>query len=379
LRKFLEFFSVENGLSLIFGDSVLSAERLKDFKDRDPYSFKSLNFRVATIPSLVIDMRRDPREGARSPILSEEILEMIGEAREKGKNTFIFSARKGLSSVTVCRDCGTEVLCKNCASPVVLYKGMKGNVFRCHQCGEARSAEEVCVSCSSWRLLPLGIGTERIKEELDKILPEVKVFEINKEATSTPSKARRIAEKFYGSPGSVLIGTEMALNYLYEPVDFSVVASIDSLFVVPDYHIREKVLRLLLGVKLLALDRFIIQLRNAERETIDMALSGNILEFYNREIKEREELNYPPFSIFVKITSRGPRQNVTEEMSRIAYILGKYQPTIFPSVSEKRGAQYAENAVIKIERYKWPDNDLILTLKALPPVFEVKVSPDNLL
>lgn len=379
LRKFLEFFSGENGLNLLFGDSVLSAERLKDLKERDSYAFKSINFRVATVPSLVVDMRRDPREGARSQILSEEILEIVRESREKGKNTFIFSSRKGLSSVTVCRDCGTEVLCKNCASPVVLYKGTKGNVFRCHQCGEARSAEEVCINCSSWRLLPLGLGVERIKEELEKVLPEVRVFELNKEVTPTPSKARKVVEKFYGSPGSVLIGTEMALGFLYEPVDFSVIASIDSLFVVPDYHIREKIFRLILGVKLLALDKFLIQIRNAERETIDMALSGNILEFYNREIKEREELGYPPFSIFIKITSRGPRQNVTEEMSRVAYIFGKFQPTVFPSVSEKKGAQYAENAVIKIGRDAWPEEELVETLKALPPVFEVKVSPDNLL
>ncbi len=390
-RNFLEFFAESLGIRLLLGESVFGAERLFKLKEEDPYAFNSLNFRVPTTNSLVIPMKKNPEQPRKSQILSDDLLETLSTLKDKRRNAFIFSARKGLSSVTVCRDCGTEVLCNNCSSPVVLYRGKEdppasqvnafraGNFFRCHQCGETRSAQEVCKYCSSWRLLPLGVGVEKVREELERLMPDLKVFEINKEVTSTSLKSKKVAEKFYSTPGSVLLGTEMALGFLYEKVDFSIVASIDSLFAVPDYHIREKIFRLLIDIKALALDKFLIQLRNAERETVEMALSGNIMDFYNREIKERQELNYPPFSVFIKITCRGTRQSVKNEMTKLTSLFNKYNPAVFPSASEKKGAQYAENAVLKVDRASWPDPELSSYLHSLPPFFEVKVDPDNLL
>ena len=122
-----------------------------------------------------------------------------------------------------------------------------------------------------------------------------------------------------------------------------------------------------------------MQVRNAELETIEFALSGNILDFYKREIREREEMAYPPFSIFIKVVVRGNRIFVKNEMGKLEKVLEKYNPSIFSSSSERAGAPYAENCVIKIKREEWPDASLLSLLRSLPLHVEVKVDPDNLL
>ena len=78
---------------------------------------------------------------------------------------FLYAARKGMASITICGDCGNNVVCLECGSSVVLHTKETGNFFLCHRCGERRSAEEVCKVCGSWKLMPLGIGIEKVKGE----------------------------------------------------------------------------------------------------------------------------------------------------------------------------------------------------------------------
>jgi primosomal protein N' len=171
----------------------------------------------------------------------------------------------------------------------------------------------------------------------------------------------------------------MALNLLYESVDFSVIATIDSLFSIPDFRIRERIFHILLQARSLAREKFIIQARNAERETLEMAISGSLFEFYKREIKERELLKYPPFSTFVKVTVRGTRTMVLKEAELLSKIFERWNPVIFESGAERHEAPSAVNCVIKLDTEEYPKSSLYSTLISLPPYFEIKINPDNLL
>jgi primosomal protein N' (replication factor Y) len=296
---------------------------------------------------------------------------------------FIFAARKGLSSIIVCRDCGEQVKCKNCSSPVVLYKtsasiGGSG-VFKCHQCGETRDAAEVCVHCQSWRLSAYGAGIDRVAEEIKNDFPEVKLFELNKDLANTSSKASKIVENFYENKGAILLGTEMAFSYLNKKVMNSAIASFDSLFSIPDFRVGEKIFNIILQTRNLSKEKFVIQTRNPSDPTIAFALAGNLMEFYKKEIEDRETLGYPPFGIFIKITARGTRNFVTKETEKLKNILSDYNVTIFNSVHEKRGEQAAMNAVIKLPKTDWPNIGCLAILKSLPPHFEIKIDPDSVL
>jgi primosomal protein N' len=210
---------------------------------------------------------------------------------------------------------------------------------------------------------------------------------------NTNAKAVKRINDFYATRGSVLLGTEMALNYLNQKVDYTAIASFDSLFAIPDFKIREKIFRLIMQTKGLTKKGFLIQTRNPMDPTIKMALNGELQDFYKIETEDRKMLDYPPFGLFIKITVRGNKNIVTRETEKLSLELKnikteateeelaipKYKPTIFYSTQEKKGEQNAINTVIKIPHSDWPDPILLSVLKKLPPCFEIKIDPENLL
>lgn len=380
LRFFAEKLAGKKNIRAVIGDSFLRTETLYRYKQGEVSEFENVKWRLSPeVKTAIIDLKESGKKEKEFRTLSPELVGLIKETVARGSNMFVFAARKGLSSVTVCRDCGEQVKCFNCSSPMVLYKTRTGGAFRCHQCGETRDAAEVCQNCHSWRLAAFGAGIDRVAEEMRRSVPGINLFEISKDVAETGTKAMRIIDDFYGSRGSVLLGTEMAFSFLRKKVGGSAIASFDSLFSIPDFRIREKIFRLILQTRDLAKENFLIQSRNPKDLTVELAVAGNMVEFYKKEIEDRQSLGYPPFSIFIKVTGRGPRSFVTRETEDLKNIFKNYNPAIFPSTHEKRGEQAAVNAVIKLPKNDWPDPELLSILKSLSPHFEIKVDPDNLL
>jgi len=385
LRFFAEILANKKNVRAIIGDSFLRTETLHRYKQGEISEFESVKWRLSTeTKTAIIDLRESSKKEFKT--LSPELITFIDETISKGSNAFIFAARKGLSSVTVCRDCGEQVKCGNCSAPMILYKiqsdrsvGTTSGAFKCHQCGETRDAAEVCQNCGSWKLFAFGAGIDRVAEEIRKIFTNINLFEIHKDVTETGAKASSIAKSFYENKGSVLLGTEMAFSYLYKKVGSSAIASFDSLFSVPDFRIREKIFRLILQTKDIAREKFLIQTRNPSDQTVQFAVSGNLVEFYKKEMEDRKVLGYPPFGIFIKITVRGTKNFVGGETESLKNVFKDYTPAIFSSTHEKRGEQSAINVVIKLPKNEWPQNNLLGIIKSLPPHFEIKVDPDNLL
>lgn len=391
LRFFTEILASKKNIRCIIGDSFLRIESLYRYKQGEVSEFENVKWRLPTnIKTNVVDLRTINKKdlpaqaGKEFKSLSLELLNLIKETKEKNSHIFIFAARKGLSSVTVCRDCGEQVKCNNCSAPMILYKTKDGGAFKCHQCSETRNAAEVCQNCGSWKLAAFGSGIDKVSEEIIKNFPDIKLFELNKDTASTSIRAQKIIKNFYENKGSVLLGTEMAFSYLHKKVASTAIASFDSLFSIPDFRIREKIFRLILQTKELAREKFLIQTRNPNDPTVEFAVSGNLIEFYKKEIEDRQALGYPPFGIFIKITARGSKNFVARETENLKNIFNNpenqnYNPSIFPSIHEKKGEQSAFNAVIKMPKENWPDQNLLKILKSLPLHFEIKVDPDNLL
>ncbi len=77
--------------------------------------------------------------------------------------------------------------------------------------------------------------------------------------------------------------------------DYVAIASIDSLFALPDFRIRERIMHLLINIKSKATENLLIQGRNLDSSVIEQGLSGDLSSFYKEEIKLREKFSYPRF------------------------------------------------------------------------------------
>lgn len=391
LKIFAEIFAKKINSRFILGDSFLKIETLYRYKTGEALEFENIKWRSQKETcDILVDTKEIIKKEKDWKPLSPKIIELIKDNKEKKSHIFVFAHRKGLSPIVICRDCGEQVRCINCESPMVLYKTKnqeeQGGAFKCHQCGETRDAVEVCKKCGSWKLTAFGTGIDKISEEIKNNFPDIKMFEIHKDVTSTVTKIKQTIEKFYEEKGSLLLGTEMALPYIYKKITNTAIVSFDSLFAIPDFRIREKIFHLIIETRNLAKETFLIQTQNPKDPAVALSLNGNLMEFYRKEIEDRKILEYPPFSIFIKITVRGNRSFVNRETEKMKKIFSKFDATIFSSIHEKKGEQSATNAVIKIKKENWQNKEqniytaeLINTLKTLPPHFEIKIDPDNLL
>src|SRR3989338_7512759 len=335
---------------------------------------------IKTAEQTLIDMKNKKYQKAgQFEIISDELKNLISKTIKEDKNIFIFAARRGLSPTTICRDCGNPVLCLRCEAPAILYTTMKGNCFICRACGSSRSANERCKNCASWRLETLGIGIQLVEKKLKEFFPDQQIFVIDKDDTETHKKVLMVIEKFYATRGGILIGTEMALPYFNKMISYSAVASIDSLFSLPEWIMPEKILSLLLKIKEITKKEILIQTRKPEQKIFDFVIKGNLADFYKDEIKKRKQFNYPPFCVFVKITVIGIADKVAKETEYMKKLLKDYGILTYPPSIKADKGKYIMRGLLRIERNKWPHKEIVEILRSLPPHFSVDVDTESLL
>lgn len=397
IRNFAEILSFVSKNKLIFGDTLLRPETLYRHDQGIFGEVASPLYRLPHVENqIVVDMKED-KEGNKKDfkIISEETKNMISEAFLLNKSVFLFTVRKGLAPVTVCHDCGNTLLCPMCSTPIVLYVSKQkrkdeeiSRIFMCNKCGRKEKTETNCPHCASWDLRPLGIGIDRVSEELRNIYPNNKIIQIDKESVGSNIEARNLISDFYKSPKSILVGTEMVFSFLDNKIHASSIISLDGLFSIPNFNMTPKIIHLIEKLKNITESKIIIQTRIPENKTLQHILNGNVLPVYREDLSDRQKFGYPPFKRLIKISFEGnPKETeVTRNFLEVAF--ANYDPQIFSAYLSKIKGNYITNTVLKIDPADWPiveteskkiNNDLYKNLSSLPQSFSVNVDPEDLL
>ncbi|MCE9585215.1 hypothetical protein K8Q94_01155 [Candidatus Nomurabacteria bacterium] len=389
LRIFVELFAVKTKAKFILADTVLRFESIARKKDNDIEEIRPLSFIMNNNNAEIVTILRE--KNMKFTIFSEDILKEIKQNIDKKQNVFIFALRKGLATETICRDCNQSINCEKCHSPVVLYLSKDGTKrrFACNRCNTEKNPEMLCPRCGSWNLIPLGIGTDTVSEELKNIFPDIKIFKLDKESIKNTKEAEEMIQDFENMHGAILIGTEMAFFYLQKPVTFSVVASFDSLWSIPNFRMSEKIIQIIISLILFTKDKLIIQTKNENDSSIIALRNENLHSFVREEIEIRKNLGYPPFKKFIKVTHFGQKEEVAHVKKYLLEIFKEYEPEIFSGFVSKLKDKYVTNMLIKLDPKNWslpelhPDSklnkNLLTKLLSLPPSFSVSVDPEDLL
>jgi len=311
--------------------------------------------------------------------IEARFLERMREVGERGGRSLLYVARRGLSPLTMCRDCSTVVVCNECGASVVLHKGSEENYFLCHSCGALRHARERCAYCNSWRLETLGIGVELVEKEIKIAFPERNVLVLSSDTTKTYMQAKKNIEDFYHTPTSILVGTEMALPYLVKHIPFVGVVSLDSLLSLASWNIYEKVATTLTRLREITGEDLLVQTRKPEADVLRTVLSGNFSGFYRSELRARKTLGYPPFSVIVKLSVVGTQENNVAKMEEATQILLPYKLVSFSRILRAPGGKYVMHGFLRIAREKWPDEELVRRLRSLSPSYTITIDPDSIL
>lgn len=367
---------------IVFGDLLLRVETLEKNDAGLFVTLLPLKFRAVTkADTRLINMREEAllHKQHDMPALSNTLKTALTEIHQQKGHTILFAHRKGIASMTICRDCGSYLACTRCKAPLVLRAHEDQHFFLCHKCWREYSAETACNSCGSWRLLPMGAGVEKIVEEVLALLPNAPLFQMHSDAVTNHKKARESAHAFFESPGGIMVGTEMMLPYITQQAELVAAVSLDSLFALPDFRIHEKLFHIGITLRQAARNYFLIQTRAPDRAIFDYILQGNLIDFYRDELTVRRKFKYPPFTLLIKITCEGPEKVVVADMQQLALLLADWKPLMFPAFSAPPEGNERLHALIRLEPKEWPNENLLSVLTSLPPRYSVTIDPEDIL
>ena len=309
-----------SGAVVVMGSATPDVETYYGAK-RGEYPLLELPYRVAasgakTAPAKaapegsmarveISDMRRELKEGNRS-IFSRALAESLSECVERGQQAVLFLNRRGSSTVVQCRDCGHALKCRRCS--ITLTYHSSDEKLRCHQCNSRSNPPRACPACRSPRIRYLGLGTQRVVEELRHLLPKVTALRWDRDAARTPRAHEAIMERFVMGEAQVLIGTQMVAKGLHVPnVTLVGILLADIGLNLPDFRAGERAFQLLCQVAGRAgrgpvPGRVVIQTYDPENYAVEAAAAQDYEHLYEKEIDFRRQLSNPPFTRLVHMT-----------------------------------------------------------------------------
>jgi len=250
----------------------------------------------------VCDMRKELREGNRSifsRVLSQGLIDCIAG----GHQAILFLNRRGASSIVQCRDCGHVVTCRSC-SVSLTYHSTQSSLL-CHVCNRRTRMPAVCPSCNGGHIRQLGAGTQRVVDEVKKLLPEVMVDRLDADATRSSQDTEDTMARLNNGDTQVLVGTQMVAKGLDIPnVTLVGVVLADIGLYLPDFRAGERSFGLLCQVAGRAgrgadIGQVVVQTYNPEHYAIRAAAAQDYSALYDYEIEARREMGSPPFNELV--------------------------------------------------------------------------------
>ena len=386
MRVFAEILATETKKKIIFADTMLQIETIHRVQNKELNELLPISFRVGHEASKeIINLKEQWQKENKFFTLSKELEDRIRTVIENNKRIFIFNLRKGLANMTICNDCHTVLSCEHCNAPFTLYKTNSGErIFACNKCKNKRSANVKCEHCLGWNLVPMGIGLDRVYDEIREKFGNVKIFKMDKDSVKSHKEALRVVKEFYETPGSIMLGTEMSFYYLKSKIDYVAIVSFDALFSIPSFRINEKIINVLINIEDLATDKILIQTKNPDEFTLRQWYGNNLTQFYRQEIEDRERFFYPPFSTTIKITFQGTKESVEKTKEGIAELFKEYNPSIFFGAIPKSKSGLIMQTIIRVPKNTWVfkddlvvDQNLLSKLLSLPPSFTVQINPES--
>lgn len=390
LAQAAELYASLSGIRFIRGDTLLTLETIMR-RDRGEYTeIAPPSFRFeGTADIHVVTRTESEKVGTWSPF-DPAVKQSIEETVQRGGRVFLFALRNGLATETKCRDCAQSVSCEYCNAPLVLYRDLETEkrVFICNRCKRHRPSKTVCIRCGSWNLGLYGVGVDTVYDAVKKEFPEAPLFRIDRESVKDEKTGQKIGKEFGKSKGSILVGTEMALSFLEEPVHESVIVSIDSLFGIPSFRIEERVAHIVLDVLEATERHVIIQTRIKQSGVLTRITERNLFLWYKEQKEERELLGFPPYVTILKYRIAGPEAYLREIKKVLDEALVEFSPDSFRTPSKKIKGEEFLNIIIRIgdattphdkETRKEKEARVRTLLKTTAPAGTLFVNPENLL
>ena len=246
----------------------------------------------------------------RKLVLSASLRRALRATLAEGGQAILFLNRRGFSTRIFCFECGHAEHCKHCDIALVFHAS--GRCLRCHYCGYEAEPPAGCSACGAPDTALLGIGTERLEEEVRAEFPEARVARLDRDVASRRGATERILRDLRDARLDVLVGTQMvAKGHDYPGVRLVGVVAADLALHLPDFRAAERTFQLLTQVagragRGAAPGRVVLQTFVPDHYAIEPVRSHDYERFYRAELASRATLGYPPFGHLAHALVSGP-------------------------------------------------------------------------
>jgi len=360
----------------------------------------------------IVDMREEIKKRNFS-IFSEELQDFISRTIENGKQVILFINRRGMATSVFCRDCGYVVKCNDCDVAMVYHQQNQSplraetrfsvstlanpqkqkEVLVCHHCGANKSPVAVCPQCGGWRIKYFGTGTQKVVEELRKIKPkeiDFKIARLDGDSTPLLKDQEKMLQDFLDEKYNILVGTQLIFKMPSNErqksnVNLAGVILIDSLLNIPDYKSLERAFQVLQKLKKLA-KILLVQTYAPELSFFGHLETADFRGFFEQELKNRKNFNYPPFSEIIRLTfSHQNAQKAERESKRLESQLrnhhwpkGSQVLGPVPALVSRVKKKYIKHIILKVSSKERGEIKSFL-VKNLAGGWEAEINPLSLL
>ena len=316
-------------------------------------------FRDVQLPDIqVVDVKEMRRKRLMSGPFSPQLIDLMRDALEHRRQVILFQNRRGFSPIVECHVCGWTPRCEKCDVSLTYHQRLRQMV--CHYCGTPYQVPLQCPNCESKEIRHVGYGTERIEDQLAKVLPEARIARMDLDTTRSRMAYEQILQDFQQGKTDVLVGTQMVTKGLdFERVSVVGILDADGMLSQPDFRSHERAFQMMEQVAGRAgrkggQGHVILQTRDAQSPVVQQVVAHDYQAMYEAQMQERELFNYPPLcrlvSVYVKHRDERTADALGRDMAQLARrtfgerVLGPDTPPI-----GRIQLMYIRKVLVKIE------------------------------
>lgn len=313
-----------NKAHVVLGSATPSLESYNN-ASKGKYALASMTKRITDkgLPTIsVVDMAREIMDG-NAGIFSRELKTDIVAEVKKGNQVIIFLNRRGFASFQMCKQCGYVAKCTDC--DIALTYHTEDKMLKCHYCGKRYKPLTHCPNCGSEHIRYGKAGTEKVVDEVKKLLPNVKVLRLDNDTTRTKTAYHEILGAFRRGDAQVLVGTQMvAKGHDFPNVTLVGILDADMSLYYSSYMSNERTFQLLTQVSGRAgraekQGKVIVQTFTPNHFIFKLIKQNNYKMFFDKEVNTREISKFPPFTTIVRILVRSEDEMKTVEQTKLIF------------------------------------------------------------
>ena len=295
-----KFRASKNSCLLVLASATPSVESYANAQS-GRYSLQTISTRYgsAELPEVItVDMLHEERaEGSAS--ISRKLFDELKQNLDNSMQSILLINRRGFNTFVACNSCGHVITCPYCSISMTYHHA--NNRLMCHYCGYSEDFRTECPECGQKSVRYSGFGTQKVEDELSKLLPEAKILRMDTDTTTGKDSHERMLKQFGEGEYDIMVGTQMVAKGLdFSNVTLVGVISVDQQLYNDDFRSLEKTFSLLTQVVGRSgrgenKGRAVIQTITPENSIIRLAAKQDYEEFFRTEIKIRKALIYPPY------------------------------------------------------------------------------------